>query len=157
MTNSSRYTAVNMSRDAKADLERLQVVLSAQVGRRLSFGETIIVAARLLAPPADAEPNGRRLRGPAHAHLDAPCTDACYEPEPDLVQVAAARGFDLRRVDQPMSIEVYPAGTHLMTMNFADEATARRWLAGRPPVADDPCSGGRCVDPAAHAEGAHDV
>lgn len=27
----------------------------------------------------------RKLIGPAHAHLDAPCTDACYEPaEPEL-------------------------------------------------------------------------
>lgn len=25
---------------------------------------------------------GWRLRGPAHAHLDAPCTDECYEPVP---------------------------------------------------------------------------
>jgi hypothetical protein len=26
------------------------------------------------------EPAARRLIGPTHAHLDAPCTDACYEP-----------------------------------------------------------------------------
>lgn len=47
------YTAVNITKDAKADLDRLQVVLSAQIGRRLSFAETVTVAARLLAPPAE--------------------------------------------------------------------------------------------------------
>jgi hypothetical protein len=51
MPKDSRYTAVNMSKEAKIALERLQVVLGAQVGRRLSFGETIILAAQMLAPP----------------------------------------------------------------------------------------------------------
>ena len=39
----------------------------------------------------------RKLIGPPHAHLDAPCTDACYEPaeQPDLIaQVMEALGVD---------------------------------------------------------------
>jgi hypothetical protein len=31
---------------------------------------------------ADSAPE-RKLIGPPHAHLDAPCTDACYEPAPE--------------------------------------------------------------------------
>lgn len=44
----------------------------------------------------EPQPAERRLVGPPHAHLDAPCTDACYEPaesgpgdrEPDPREVA---------------------------------------------------------------------
>lgn len=43
------------------------------------------------------QPTERKLIGPPHAHLDAPCTDACYEPPPadvspllDLVQQHAS-------------------------------------------------------------------
>jgi hypothetical protein len=32
------------------------------------------------APDANRQRQGRKLIGPARAHLDAPCTDACYEP-----------------------------------------------------------------------------
>ena len=44
----AKYTAVTMTKTAKAALEELQVVLSAEVGRRLSYGETIMVAKELL-------------------------------------------------------------------------------------------------------------
>lgn len=47
-------------------------------------------------PEPEPQPVARRLVGPPHAHLDAPCTDACYEPaesgpgdrEPDPREVA---------------------------------------------------------------------
>ncbi len=90
MPNDPRYTAVNITKEAKTDLDRLQVVLSAVVGRRLSFSETVNRACVLLAP----------------------------------------READVTRVDP---------------------------LLRRLPQDTDPCSGGRCADPARHAEGGHDV
>lgn len=34
-----------------------------------------------MAKAVNGMTDGRRLIGPAHAHLDAPCTDACYEAD----------------------------------------------------------------------------
>jgi hypothetical protein len=52
-----KYTAVNITREAKKDLDKLQVYLSAQVGRRLSYAEAIIVATRLLTTPDESVPD----------------------------------------------------------------------------------------------------
>jgi hypothetical protein len=57
MPKDPRYTAVNITKDAKSDLDRLQVVLSAQVGRRLSYAETVTVACRLLTTPDEIPPD----------------------------------------------------------------------------------------------------
>lgn len=36
---------------------------------------------------------GRELTGPAHAHLDAPCDETCYEPAPVAPPAPDIRGY----------------------------------------------------------------
>lgn len=56
MAKPEQYTAVNITKDAKVHLERLQIMLSAQVGRRLSYAEAISVACLMLFPQEETEP-----------------------------------------------------------------------------------------------------
>lgn len=56
---------------------------------------------------------GRKLIGPAHAHLDAPCTEACYEPVGGVVR-ADVTGDEMRaRITgaAAMRQEAYERGT----------------------------------------------
>jgi hypothetical protein len=65
----------------------------------------------------------RRLRGPAHAHLDAPCTDACYEEIPEVV--------DFSVFEVAGAVNAKAGGEHFTpealdeTLRLADAANAK--------------------------------
>lgn len=52
-------------------------------------------------PPVDAA-SGRTLIGPPHTHLDAPCTDACYED--DVTAMAPQSGVTADVMGNPVTV-----------------------------------------------------
>jgi hypothetical protein len=92
----------------------------------------------IVKPRADVEEwfvkrhgrTARKLRGPAHAHLDAPCTEDCYEPiAPAATEAVTERFYLNTRTD---AVNVPPERAETVVMQRAqDEATPAYEEAGQ--------------------------
>jgi hypothetical protein len=83
----------------------------------------------------EPQPAERRLIGPAHAHLDAPCTDACYEPAGARDEKGTATGDN--QLDVPQSAEDLRAlllpiwQEHASSSDEPDNAQLVRWVTAQ--------------------------